>query len=162
MPTIDDALETDYPGILALNANAVPAVNLIDREELAELDKQSHATLVARSADGIAGFMIALDETACYDSPNFQFFKARYARFVYVDRIVVCPSMRGKGIGAELYAALFERSAAVPRITCEVNVEPPNPRSMSFHQRLGFETVAEQATEGGRKRVALMVRTRDG
>lgn len=41
--------------------------------------------------------MLAMDQDADYASPNFQRFRARYPRFVYVDRIVVAQSARGRG-----------------------------------------------------------------
>ena len=62
------------------------------------------------------------------------------------------------GIGAGLYRNLFESLPQASRVTCEVNVRPPNPGSMAFHRDLGFTVVGEQDTEDGAKRVALMVR----
>lgn len=43
-------------------------------------------------------------------------------------------------------------------LTCEVNLEPPNPHSLAFHHRLGFTQVGEQVTTRGTVRVALLVR----
>ena len=43
-------------------------------------------------------------------------------------------------------------------MTCEVNLEPPNPESLAFHDRLGFGRVGEQATKGGSVVVALLSR----
>ena len=34
-------------------------------------------------------FLLAFDEGATYDSPNFQWFRRRYERFVYIDRAPV-------------------------------------------------------------------------
>ena len=36
--------------------------------------------------------LLAFDQDAAYDNVNFGWFKARYPRFVYVDRIVVAPA----------------------------------------------------------------------
>ena len=102
--------------------------------------------------------MLALDERAIYASENFGYFKRNYPQFAYVDRIVVSPDYRRAGIGARLYANLFTEASDKTRFTCEVNVRPPNPGSLAFHERLGFATVAEQDTGGGEKRVALMTR----
>ena len=44
-------------------------------------------------------------------------------------------------------------------LTCEVNLKPPNPGSIVFHQQLGFAEVDQQETEQGAKRVSLMVKT---
>jgi predicted GNAT superfamily acetyltransferase len=41
-------------------------------------------------------------------------------------------------------------------VTCEVNLDPPNPESLAFHARLGFARVGEQETKGGSVTVALL------
>lgn len=152
----------DYQQILALNEEAIPAVNRIDQQALETLHAQSRVLIAARAADRLAGFLLALDESARYDSLNFQYFRRHYPQFVYVDRIVVDPAFRSQGIGTGLYRTLFELVSGAPRITCEVNVEPPNPGSLAFHSELGFQIVDHQDTDGGRKRVALMVRSASG
>ena len=43
-------------------------------------------------------------------------------------------------------------------VSCEVDVVPENPGSLRFHEALGFESVGQQDTEGGEKRVRLLVR----
>lgn len=159
---VRDLGAADYDRVLALNDGAVPNVNAIPRERLAFLHGASVYCRVAVDASGVAGFLLALDERANYDSPNYRYFRDRYARFVYVDRIVVDPARRGQGIGRLLYEDLFHTVGAdVPRIACEVNLEPPNPGSLAFHEQLGFSGVAEQLTERGSKRVCLMIRSRD-
>ena len=154
----DNATPGDYAQILLLNEGAVPAVNLIDAAALERLHHQARVLLVARAGEHVAGFLLALNAGAEYDSLNYRYFSNHYTCFAYVDRIVVDPGFRRLGIGRGLYAALFEQTLDVPQITCEVNVLPPNPESLAFHNGLGFEVVAEQDTEGGAKRVALMVR----
>lgn len=149
----------DYPAILALNADAVPDVNLIDHQALQSLHEQALALIVARDLrdDSIAGFLLILDESAHYESVNYRFFKNGYEAFVYVDRVVVSPDHQRLGIGKRFYQRLFELSADRPA-ACEVNVRPMNQQSLSFHQQLGFEKIAEQETEGGSKRVAMLLR----
>ncbi|MHB1091087.1 MAG: hypothetical protein ACYC06_04325 [Ilumatobacteraceae bacterium] len=34
-------------------------------------------------------------------------------------------------------------------LTCEVNLQPPNPDSLRFHQRLGFGEVGQQESKPG-------------
>ena len=50
------------------------------------------------------------------------------------------------------------RALGLGEVTCEVNLEPPNPASLAFHARLGFRQVGEQVTKGGSVRVALLAR----
>jgi predicted GNAT superfamily acetyltransferase len=80
------------------------ALNNAHAVELSWLETDGLATLVRRSfrarmVDGGAGFLLAFDQDADYGSPNFLWFRERYARFVYVDRVVVNPAARGPGVG---------------------------------------------------------------
>jgi uncharacterized protein len=152
---------SDYPAILSLNDDAVPHVNSIPETRLAHLHGQSLYLGVARSDDGrVAGFLLALIETADYDSENFTWFKTRYPQFAYVDRVVVNPDFRRSGVGAALYADLARHLPEdCPYLTCEVNLRPANPESLAFHRKLGFEAVGEQETGGGSKRVCLLARS---
>jgi predicted GNAT superfamily acetyltransferase len=148
----------DYAAILALNEASVPHVTSIPLEALAHLHAESCYCKVAWIGEEIVGFLVVLDEDAAYDSPNFQYFKQRYPHFAYVDRIFVSEAHRGLGLGARLYEDLVaELDGGKPVVTCEVNLDPPNPGSLAFHAHLGFVQVDEQHTEGGTKRVSLMV-----
>ena len=190
---ITDAAAADLPAILALNASNVPHVGPIDAPKLARLHGEAFVLRVARvvgdarddrddrddrvdrndrvdrvvragGAGGpIAGFVLAMVETAEYESLNFRWFVARYPRFVYVDRIAVAEGYRGLGIGRRLYAdvealAVHAGRGAGGPVTCEVNIAPPNPGSMAFHERLGFVGVGERWDEGGGTGVRMMVK----
>jgi predicted GNAT superfamily acetyltransferase len=157
----EPATPADYPSILALNQTALPAVSPLNEPDLIDLHQQSVQLTVARAGDEMAGFMLILKEGANYGSPNYRYFADRYDVFHYVDRIVVNADFRRQGVGATLYRSLFEAATDAPRVTCEVNVRPPNPGSLAFHESLGFVVVGEQDTDGGKKRVALMVREAD-
>src|SRR5690606_1174658 len=108
----------------------------------------------------VAGFVIALAPGTDYASENYTWFSARSADFLYVDRIVLAPRLRGLGVGPRLYAAVEEaaRVDGATEITCEVNVRPPNPGSLAFHARLGFAEIGRQQTKGGALEVALLAR----
>lgn len=152
------ATAADYPDILALNQAAIPEVSSLDEAGLEALHRQAALLSVARSDGAVAGFILVLEAGCDYQSPNYRYFDDRYDAFAYVDRIVVGERFRRMGIGAGLYQALFQALPDTPRVTCEVNVRPPNPGSLAFHAELGFAVVGEQDTDGGAKRVALMVR----
>ncbi len=102
--------------------------------------------------DGRDGMLIAFDQDAPYTSPNFLWFKSRYSHFVYVDRIIVAGHARGRGIARQFYQDLFDhaRHAGHERIVCEVNIDPPNPGSLSFHTALGFVALDTAVLENGK------------
>ena len=50
---------------------------------------------LARRIGHADALLLAFDQDADYDSPNFLWFRSRYSRFVYVDRIVVAPAAGG-------------------------------------------------------------------
>jgi uncharacterized protein len=137
--------------------SAVLALNNAHAQELSWLEPPALRAIAGQAfyaqaiGDGEA-FLIALDETATYDSPNYAWFKARYPRFVYVDRIAVAAPARGRGLARILYEDLFIRAAQAGHdlIVCEVNSVPPNPGSDAFHAALGFAEVgrAELADRG--------------
>lgn len=105
-------------------------------------------------------FIPAFDQDADYDSPNFLWFRSRYSRFVYVDRVAVAAQARGRGHARRLYLALFEHAvrAGHERIVCEVNSDPPNPGSDAFHAALGFREVGAGSIHGGSKTVSYLER----
>lgn len=139
-------------------AAALLALNNAHATELSRLDPDRLQALVgaafmaARVGEADA-FLLAFDQDAAYDSPNFQWFRARGDRFVYVDRVVVAPHGRGRGLARRLYGELVARAraAGLPRIVCEVNAIPPNPSSDSFHDALGFRAVGEGRLPGGKR-----------
>lgn len=161
---IEPGAAADYDAVLELNEAAVPHVNSISTETLGRLHAQSTCLTVVRAPGvaGLAGFLLALPQSAAYESLNFGYFRRHYPQFVYIDRVVISPQWRRGGIGQALYRDLFTRLPAdCPLVCCEVNVRPPNAPSLAFHRRMGFSPVGEQDTEGGKKRVSLLVRYPD-
>ncbi len=123
------------------HASVQRALDLNNRHamELSLLTLDGFEKLIARAnyakwCPGETGFLIALDERADYPNPNFEWFRARFAQFVYIDRVVVDEAHRGQGLARRLYEDLFktiDRSLVV----CEVNLVPPNPASDAFSMR---------------------------
>jgi len=156
------------PLILALRFATIPllALNNAHATELspltlAEFNQLIRASFSATAFEEGAAFLIAFDETAAYDSPNFLWFRERYDRFVYVDRVVTSPLARGKGYAKALYADLFQRAtlAGHSRIVCEVNFDPPNPASDAFHAALDFAEVGRASIHNGQKTVRYLLRS---
>ncbi|WP_407157291.1 GNAT family N-acetyltransferase [Bradyrhizobium sp. STM 3557] len=157
--TLADAL-SDTPlgsALLALNNAHASELSWLEPSGLAGLVAQAWLALRIGEVDA---FMVVLDESAAYDSPNFRWFRARYPRFLYVDRIVVASHARGRGLARQLYDALIEAASqrGHERIVCEVNISPPNPASDAFHAALGFVEIGQASIHGGAKTVRYLER----
>jgi predicted GNAT superfamily acetyltransferase len=65
------------------------------------------------------------------------------------------------GFGKLLYQhieQLMQESKLEYPLCCEVNLEPPNPGSLRFHQSIGFVEVGQRQS-GDLYRVALLAKT---
>jgi predicted GNAT superfamily acetyltransferase len=156
---LDDVAPASPVGtsLLALNNAHARELSWLAPERLAHLVGQA---FLARRIGDLDAFLLALNENADYDSPNFQWFRGRYARFIYVDRIVVAASARGRGYARQLYDDLFEHAlgAGHERVVCEVNSRPPNPESDAFHAALGFIEVGTASVYAGSRTVRYFSR----
>lgn len=152
---------TDLPALAALNDAAVPAVSLLGLAGLTTLLPKCDLAVVIDDDAGVpVAFLLGLAAGADYASENYRWFETNRPGSLYVDRIAVAPRAHGRGLGRRLYEAVTARAEVLglTEITCEVNLDPPNPESMEFHARLGFTQVGEQVTKGGTVRVALLAR----
>ena len=153
---------TDIPraaegALLALNNAHAAELSLLNADSLRLL---LDGAFYARRVGELEAVLIALDEAHLrYSSPNYAWFRARYARFAYVDRVVVAEGARGRGYARRLYGDLIGRAVAAGHdmIACEINSDPPNPASDAFHAALGFREVGAAAIHGGAKTVRYMV-----
>src|SRR6185312_11108528 len=102
--TIRDVQAQDLDSVLALNNAAGPTILPLDMAQLRALERDAAYFRVAEIDGHAAGFLIALREDADYASPNFRWFRERYAEFLYIDRIVVARPYRGLGLGRIFYA----------------------------------------------------------
>jgi predicted GNAT superfamily acetyltransferase len=156
---IDDLSSVDAAIMLPLN-NA-------HAEETSALDEASLTALIdmafyARGIDrGATALLIALDQNARYDSPNFLWFKTNRGSFVYIDRIIISSAARGHGLARSLYEDLFAaaKHAGHSRVGCEVNIDPPNRASEAFHESMGFRAVGEATIHSGTKTVRYLERS---
>jgi predicted GNAT superfamily acetyltransferase len=156
---VRDAVAADHAAVLALNNSATPHVNELSDDEFAWLTSHADYFRVAEDASGLTAFVIALRPGLEYWSLNYRWFSDRGGEFLYLDRIVVDERARGTGVGRAMYDDLDRFAAGRwPCITLEVNLMPPNPGSLAFHERMGFKQVGVRREEGGTKAVALMQR----
>lgn len=106
---------------------------------------EANYTIVAEQDNEIAGFITAFDRTHKYTSVNYLYFKERYEEFLYIDRIAVYAKFRRQKIGETLYKVLISQCKNKYAILgCEVNTQPPNPISLAFHLKVGFEQLEEK------------------
>ncbi|MEM6358291.1 MAG: GNAT family N-acetyltransferase [Pseudomonadota bacterium] len=159
---------TDIVPIATLGEAAQEPLRALNNDHAREtsfLDRPAWDALIADAflavaTPGCDALLIVFDQSAAYDSPNFLWFRARFARFVYVDRIVVSKVAQGQGRARALYQHLFMVAAAAghARVVCEVNSDPPNPGSDAFHARLGFEEVGTARLAERQKSVRYLER----
>lgn len=146
----------DYQAILKLNEDLVHFLSPMDEHLLAELHRQSELTQVIEENGKIVAFLIVMREGKQYSSENYLWFSKQYPKFLYVDRIVVDPDYHHRGYGKLMYRQVFShaRRTNIPVVTAEVNIRPPNPVSLAFHKKEGFEEVGTQWLQG--KQVSLL------
>jgi len=167
-PVLIETLAADDVAPASWLGDALLALNNAHAQELSWLEPARLQYLVgqaflARRIGNLDAVVLAMDQDARYDSPNFQWFRARYPRFVYVDRIVVAPKARGLGYARRLYRDLFDHAlrAGHERVVCEVNSRPPNPESDAFHAALGFVGVGSANIHSDSKTVRYLARKLD-
>ena len=153
MQEIQDLGLPDIAWVLALNNAHAYETSFLDAPGISAL--LDHAFYCRGIDRGATAFLIALDQNAHYDNPNFNWFKQRYGSFVYVDRVIVAGAARGQGLATKLYEDLFikARDAGHGRVVCEINIDPPNPVSDAFHGAMGFAAVGQAVLYSGKKEV---------
>jgi predicted GNAT superfamily acetyltransferase len=125
-----------------------------------ELSSETPQSLAARAARACValvappdrGFLLAFDQEPAPGAIHFGWLAQQSADFIYVDRIVTAPHARGQGLARVCYEALYgiARGRGAKRITCEVNLSPPNPASDAFHAAMGFAEIGRNQMPGGK------------
>jgi predicted GNAT superfamily acetyltransferase len=144
-----DLKQLDAADLCRLNNEHAVETSLLSETEMLGLIQTA---FYARGFSGMEAFLIAFDDAAPYANANFEFFKLRWDRFVYIDRVITARHAQRKGLARRLYMDLFERALAAGHslVGCEVNVVQPNPASDAFHASLGFEEAAVRRLESGK------------
>ena len=148
--------KSDVDSIWKINEDGLPGTGKVSPEEIEALLDFSSLAVGAYYGEELAGFVICLPPKTAYGSLNYAWFNKRYNEFLYVDRIAVATQYQNQRIGTMLYG-FVKRNAienGIP-VTAEVNIQPPNPGSMRFHDRHGFQQVG--VLEHDEKSVALFV-----
>jgi uncharacterized protein len=145
--------------IADLNAGEVRHTSPMDPDRVILLDSLSAYHRIALFDGQAAAFLLAMKDHVPYQNDNYSWFSSRYEKFLYIDRIVVAKPFQKRGIGTLLYRDLFDyaRREKIPLITCEINIVPPNQRSLAFHARHGFRETGIRLATDGRKQVSMQI-----
>ena len=154
---IRDAVPDDFDSITKLNDAEVQKTSPMDLEKLTSLAQMSCYHKVAVMGGHVAAFLLAMREGAPYQNDNYTWFSSRFQQFIYIDRVVVGFSFSGLKIGSLLYKDMFAfaRSKGINNVTCEYNIDPPNPISQAFHEKFGFKELGTQWVANNTKLVSL-------
>ncbi len=164
MTNIRAMTERDYAQVIRINATCGPAVARLDGDELRRLGIIDNGHVVAVNENNeVAGYALIFSREAAYDGEEFLTLRSVISwPFLYIDQVAIAPEARRKGIGLEIYAAIETIAArrGIRRLCCEVNISPPNPASLDFHTKIGFERVRQLDANDGRT-VVLMAKALD-
>ena len=142
---VRDVREHELDSVLALNNAAGPAILPLDANRLRRFFRSAEYFRVAERDGGIAGFLVGFGPGTDHDSGNYAWFRERYPRFFYIDRIVVASRRRGGGLGRAFYADVQSYAELrYPHLACEVFLEDGNDPALLFHGSFGFREVGQR------------------
>ncbi|MSQ46540.1 MAG: GNAT family N-acetyltransferase [Ignavibacteria bacterium] len=143
----------DLSRVLEINNANTPGVSELTIAELAQdLDNSLHALVIDNELGEVCAFCITFGPDGTNAGINHRWFADRYKSFVYLDRIAIDSNYQNRGLGEVLYQSVEQQmldSSEHSLLCCEVNLEPPNPGSLRFHQRIGFSEVGRHSPEQG-------------
>ncbi len=134
--------------MLALNEADVELLAPMDQRRLEQLQGWADRFDVIELDGRFAGFVITVAAGTAYDSENYRWFAEQHETFLYLDRVVIHPDARRRGLGTRVYDALEARAAAYGRLCLEVNLDPPNEPSLAFHAARGYAEVGRLGSPG--------------
>lgn len=159
--------EADVAEVLELNEAEVHLLAPMDEDKLRRIHALARAVDVIDVDGAFGGFVITMAAGTPYWSEHYRWFGERYDDFVYLDRVVLHERVRRRGVGRVVYdtletAAHDELAArgSTPRLTLEVNVEPPNEPSLAFHRARGYVEIGRSGEPG--HVVSMMVKDLTG
>ena len=159
-PAVRNIKIADLARVLEINNANTPGVSELTFAELeTDLDNSLHALAIDNEQGEVCAFCITFDPGAPDAGDNHRWFAERYESFVYLDRIAIDSNHQNRGLGALLYQSVEQhmlKSAEHSLLCCEVNLEPPNPGSLRFHQRIGFTEVGQSIPEYANYRVSYL------
>lgn len=145
--------DEDVDGVLKLNNASIPAVNELTKTELENILKMSQKSWIVERDGVVAAALLTLESGESYQSDNYTWLDNQFDNYCYVDRIMVDVQAKRNGLGKQLYDMLetYAKAIRAEVLLCEVNIEPPNPQSLSFHNDLGWEPFHDREHGPGKK-----------
>lgn len=137
----------DHAAVLGWNEAHVELLAPLSEARLHRLLAWARTAAVILEEGRPVGFVITMGPGSAYDSENYRWFAQRHTDFVYLDRIVVDAAVRRSGVGRRVYDEI-EATTQAPVFCLEVNIEPPNEASLTFHRARGFVEVGRQEANG--------------
>jgi predicted GNAT superfamily acetyltransferase len=137
----------DITAVMALNTKAEGQVEPLGPDRLDWLRLiAAHAAVV--DLDGTpAGFVLTFTPGSAYDGLAFESFTQTYAdRFLLVERIVIAPEHRRRGIATQVYRAIERAARPFDRTVAAV---PADSGALPFHTARGYEEVGKQRLPNG-------------
>ena len=132
----------DGPSLWRINEEGLPGTGKVSQDAIVDLVDLAELPLGAFEGDELVGFVLCLPPQTRYESLNYAWFNQHYDDFLYVDRIAVSQKHRNRKIGSLLYQKVIAYAQEHSRpVVAEVSLKPPNPKSMRFHDRHGFNEV---------------------
>lgn len=142
--------------VLALNQQYVTELSSSTAEQFERLMR---AAAYVRGIGQLDAFLMAFDQSAPVQGENLDWYKARYTRFLYIDRVAVANHAQRRGLARRLYGDVISWAGqrGYPIVCCEVNVRPPNPASDALHATFGFREVAQRELSNAKRVRYLML-----
>lgn len=157
--TLRDVREHELDAVLAINNAAGPSILPMDAARLRFFWEHADYFRVAEQEGVVTGFLIAMSHAAPHDSPNFLWFRERYERFLYIDRIVIARPRQGHGRGRAFYADVQSfAELRWPLLCCEVFLQPGTNHALLFHGSFGFREAGQQTMPGTDLRASMLTK----
>jgi len=146
-------LTADWPMLLRLNADNRPAVAALDESGLTHLlDFGGHHLVAVDRQDNVLGYLLSFPRGSAYDDSEINRLRLLVPEpFFYICQVVIAREHRRQQVGRRLYDAVTEaaRQSGARALCVDVNTDPPNPESFSFHFHQGFAKIGEGISSDG-------------
>jgi len=90
--------------LLRVNNASARETSLLSPEKF---DQMIASARVATFIGPQAAFLLAFEQIDDYDCSHFHWFRGRFDKFLYIDRVVVAEDFRCHGYGAMLFVSTF-------------------------------------------------------